>query len=1336
MSRPKKLALWLSLTCLTALFVFAGAALYVIQSNWFKEQIREKLIATVEYATGGRVELKSFQYDWHRLTAEAGGFVLRGTEPVGGPPLVGADSVRVQLKILSVFRKDVDISSLVVNRPQVYLLVREDGSTNIPEPKTKRPPDGKPVLEQLLDLKVKHFEFNQGVVEVNLKSTPLDIRGDNLNAVLSYESKGGPRYVVKASSQQLKLKTVNVETIAGDLALDAFLERDQIVFSHMTYRLNKSAVDAHGTLVHLAKPAFSFQATAEIDVAEAAKIVELPELRSGVLRFQGEATYGTPGFVLSGNVQGSRISYRDRNLTLSQASLKSAVTLTASLVTLRGLSIAALGANFSGRAEVRDYRDLVLDGVVSRLGTAQVGPLFFSRPLTWSGTASGPVHLQASLGSRSHIAVQSELDIQPGTGGVPISGHVGIVFKSRPESLELKQTVLHFPHSQLEVSGTFGDQLRVTLDTTSLEDLQPALALVRSDGKPAELPLQLLPGGRARFSGEVIGEVDHPIVDGDLELDHFRSEGQTVDQLRSRFKANEDELTLASLTAEQGPLHVSASGSVGLANWSPEKSSPLRVSGQVKGLDLASVAKIAGQQVPNLRGTANATFQSSGSFGTPQGSAHIESSELTIFDEHINRLTLDVSLAGNRLQVSKGQLREGEAIVAFSGDYEHALGVWTSGTLHVSSSSGGFPLNDIGIIRKLDPDLRGHLEFDARANAGIKDGQFLIQNVEGKAVLRNVSLGKVDYGSITLDTRTASGQTETAIRADLRDSQVQGSLRVGLSSDYPISGSVQLQKITFATLNALTQPDPKPLPFDGFLQGNLAFSGSLRKLDQLRGRATVDSLEVDPLIPARSRGGLKPEDMVLKNSEPIVVDYENGEAHVRSARFTARDTSLSIAGKVPLLVKDPVDVSVEGSVNLQVFQLIDPNVVSSGLSTLKVNVTGSITNPSLTGTLELKNAAFHLQDFSNGLERANGVIRFDRNRATIQNLTAQTGGGSLSLLGFVTFGGGGPLVYRLEGRATNVRVRYASAVSITSDAVVRFTGTSESSLLSGNITVTRASFDASADIGAMFAATTAPAASPSSDSDLLRGLQLDIHLESAPSLQLSTSLSQDVQAEIDLRLRGSPNRPSVLGRISVNEGQMQVFGTKYTINRGEISFFNPAKIEPVLDVDLETQARGITVTITISGTANKLNVNYRSDPALAPSDIIALLAVGRAPETAVSGLANSQITGNSNAFASGANTVLGQALSPVSNRLQKLFGVTHIKIDPFSQGLDNSTQARLTLEQQISKEITITYITNLAHTTEQIFRFEWTLSKQYSLVGLYNENGVLSVILQYKKRFK
>jgi len=243
-------------------------------------------------------------------------------------------------------------------------------------------------------------------------------------------------------------------------------------------------------------------------------------------------------------------------------------------------------------------------------------------------------------------------------------------------------------------------------------------------------------------------------------------------------------------------------------------------------------------------------------------------------------------------------------------------------------------------------------------------------------------------------------------------------------------------------------------------------------------------------------------------------------------------------------------------------------------------------------------------------------------------------------------------------------------------------------------------------------------------------------VESAPDLQLNTSLSQDVEAEIDLRVRGTPDRPLVLGNISANQGDIKVFGTKYSINRGEVNFVNPVKIEPVLDLDLQTQSRGITVDITVSGTPSKLNINYRSDPPLQPRDIVALLTVGRAPDIA-SNMANAQVTNDVSALQSGANTVLGQAISPASNRLSKLFGITSIKIDPFVQGIiTNTPQARLTVEQQMSRDITITYVTNLSQTSEQIFRLEWALSRQYSVVALRDDNGEFGIDIQYKKRFK
>ena len=178
------------------------------------------------------------------------------------------------------------------------------------------------------------------------------------------------------------------------------------------------------------------------------------------------------------------------------------------------------------------------------------------------------------------------------------------------------------------------------------------------------------------------------------------------------------------------------------------------------------------------------------------------------------------------------------------------------------------------------------------------------------------------------------------------------------------------------------------------------------------------------------------------------------------------------------------------------------------------------------------------------------------------------------------------------------------------------------------------------------------------------------------------------------------------------------------------------RCERLLDLDIQTVARGITVDITVSGTLNKLNLNYRSDPPLQPKDIIALLTVGQ-PPSFTPNLQNAQPANNDvSALQAGANTVLGQAISPASNRLSKLFGITNIKIDPLVQGITNTPQARLTVEQQISKNVTVTYVTNLAQTSEQIFRFEWALNPQYSIVAVRDDNGEFGIDFQYKKRFK
>jgi translocation and assembly module TamB len=307
-------------------------------------------------------------------------------------------------------------------------------------------------------------------------------------------------------------------------------------------------------------------------------------------------------------------------------------------------------------------------------------------------------------------------------------------------------------------------------------------------------------------------------------------------------------------------------------------------------------------------------------------------------------------------------------------------------------------------------------------------------------------------------------------------------------------------------------------------------------------------------------------------------------------------------------------------------------------------------------------------------------------------------------------------------------------VSLTFDGDLRYTGTLQSSMLAGNVTVTKAAFNPSTDVGGLFATYSSAPIFASPQNGFLHHVQLELGIQSSPTLQLTTSLSQDVEAQIDLRVRGTLDKPVVLGRCVVNQGQIQFFGNKYSINRGEVDFFNPLKLEPVLDLDLQTQSSGVTVDITISGTLDRLNINYRSDPPLQPNDIIALLTVGKAPEKA-SGFASSQLSQNA-ALEAGANTLLGSAISPTSSTLQRFFGVTHLKIDPMVQGIVDVPQARVTLEQQISKQVTITYVTNLSRTAEQIFRVELALSREYSIVAIRDENGLFGMSILYKKGFQ
>ncbi|MBM3776259.1 MAG: hypothetical protein FJW37_14025, partial [Acidobacteria bacterium] len=84
---------------------------------------------------------------------------------------------------------------------------------------------------------------------------------------------------------------------------------------------------------------------------------------------------------------------------------------------------------------------------------------------------------------------------------------------------------------------------------------------------------------------------------------------------------------------------------------------------------------------------------------------------------------------------------------------------------------------------------------------------------------------------------------------------------------------------------------------------------------------------------------------------------------------------------------------------------------------------------------------------------------------------------------------------------------------------------------------------------------------------------------------------------------------------------------------------------------------------------------------------------------------------------------------------QRFFGVSRLKIDPSLAGVENNPQARLTIDQQITRDITFTYITNVTSSNPQVVRVEWAISRTWSAVAVREENGLFGVDFLYKRRF-
>lgn len=1312
------------------LFILAvSVGLWYLTTDSFQQLARRRMVAEIESATGGRVDIGSFHTVPLRLQVEVHDLTIHGKEVAGQQPYAHVDKMSAVLSLSAALGAKIGFHSLSLQHPVIHMIFYPDGSTNQPSPGKRASSSD---LERLFSLSARRLEVRDGELLWQDQRIPLNFASDDVSANLYY-SLLHLRYSGNVSIGKAETQFDGWERIRWGAQADFNLDRSGLQINSMRAVSGDSRLRA--TAVHFDFPTLTAQGKYDLDVdlSRASAISGEQELRAGRLSVTGAGSWSPKTFNSQGRfalrdavVHDAAFSGRDlsgsgefslspQKLTLTKVEgqfLRGSYSADAEITNWQALPSAPRNQEQQGAVKLRAH-NLALSELLSGLG-ASFRPV---KKLNLAGNLFGTVDVRwrrsiryAQLG----IAAESSPPLRIQNGQSPLTGSAQLTYDSGSGDMRLSQFTASTPSTQIRASGSLANSVRLSVSSTNVSEWQPLIAQLFPSGPPIHV------SGHASFSGSASGKSSALKVAGNLQLQDFAivlpplagrpKREMHWDSLSADVQASPSSLSMHNAQLRRPDAVVKVNGNVGLDAWNVVPSSPLHLHVDMQNADAGDFTNLVGYD-HELSGKLTAQFQLSGTRSQPQGQGSFSLLNGAVHGQKFDSASASLSLNATKLAIAGMQMARGDARVNGSGTYD-----FSSRSIQLNIRGTNFALADIAPIEHSKISVAGKVDFSAQAS-----GTTSAPEVTANLQIKDLVLNHQPEGNFQLTAASHGADVRVTGRSDFKDAELQIDGNVHLREQWPAHIGFH-----FSHLNA----DPFIESYlhnrtvrQSTIAGDLTLDGPLRSPKDLRLAGDLSDLYAEAGKTS------------FRNDGPIRFTLSAGGFNVDSFHLVGENTDLSGRGSMHITGDRSLDFQANGKVDLKLIQSYDPDITSSGFVTGNGSVSGTLDAPLIKGKLQIENGAIADINLPSALSDINGTLLFNQNQVTIDNLNAHVGGGSVGFSGRAELVGR-QLNFDLRATADAVRLRYPPGVSSTANAQLTWTGSSAASSLAGEITVTKLAFTPGFDFGAYLERTAQVSSLPQTD-PVLNKIRLDLHVVTTPELQMQTSVIR-LQGSADLRVRGSAAKPILLGRADVFEGEAYFNGTKYRLERGGVTFSNPAVTTPFLDLEAVTRVRDYDVTLALTGDISKpngLKVNYRSDPPLPTADIIALLAFGQTTEES----AQLQQTSQSAFSQQASSAMLAAALNAtLNNRAQRLFGNSRIKIDP--QGLESETSTitqngpAVTIEQQVKDNLTLSYTTDVSQTSQQVIRAEYNVSKNVSIVAIRDQNGVVSFDVKIRRR--
>jgi translocation and assembly module TamB len=1399
----------LSLAAAGVLLAFAVAGLYFWASSaHFEDLVRKRIVALIEDATGGRVEIASFHWHLLDLEANAGGLVIHGNEAPSEAPYAEIEQLRVRLSIVGLLSPRILLREADVVRPAFHLIVYEDGSTNQPQPRKAHRP-GRSALDTFFDLQASRVSVQQGLLHYDNRAAafdlqnrwvPLDFDAGDVSLQITYVPASLHRpegYHIEAGAADLNMARGKAGPTNG--LMQATLDLTRFTASLQSLRitsktkaashswLGKSTedhtVEFSGTLEDFAHPRWQGKATGELDMKAMNPVFGYPSTPQGIAHLDLSGAGDEGEFRIDGGVQVNGGAYVQPGVNASGVRLDAHVhadpeqlVVTSIVARLRqggeihgeirltpwlsalpggaalqrgGMRIlrAAPGQNpastpagpvhppppfipINGKVTAQ-FANVSLDTVLDIVGQ---GP--FQR-LGLDTHLSGPATATWTGGDVRTLVVDAKFSLAPSTAQVkneaPASGAVDATYAQRDGAVDLRKLEVNTPASRLEAHGHLGafpltssSSLAVAFHSHNLGEFDAVLRDLglKRNGVSGTAALPVALSGQLDFlSGTWTGSLVHPHIAGDLKATNLGIEmpiipsgkpGQAptsrlveFDSTKATGSYSPERISIGNAMLLRGKTQIDLHGTLDAAPGrvpAYDARSVLHMHLNAGDVGLDDVQTLIGQDLP-LTGKIGAQIQVDGPVQALDGIGWISLADGSAYGEPFTRINAQGAVTNGLVKVNL--LAVTAPAGNFSGNGSYDL---KARRFQVDARGSGIDIASIKRLPIQGSPVKAKLGFSLTGSGTLDDPLLEIHASLRPLVLAGEPLGGVDLVAHTYDQSVTYNAT----------TRLEGA-EVNLHGVTALTGDNDTQaELVFSHFNIdslLKAAHVQGLSGKSALAGTVTVQGPLAHPDQLRGEARLDQLAV-------TIAGVH-----LANQGDVHATLANARINLEPLHVTGEETDLHVQGSLALKDKQQLDLAANGSINLKLAETVDPDITAAGTTTFQVQAHGPLKDPSLQGRIDFQNGSLSLEDIPNGLSQLHGTLEFNQNRLEVRSLTAMSGGGLLSVAGYLAYQHG--IYADLSVTGKGIRIRYPPGVSSLADATLHLQGAQSNLSLGGDVLVTRFSVSPDLDIAALAAQagavqTIAPPDAPSNH------IRLDIHIVSSPQLNFQNAFAK-VAGNVDLQLRGTVASPSLLGRVSITEGSATIAGTRYDLQRGDIFFTNPVRIEPSIDLNATARVEDYDITLGLHGTVNNPAITWRSDPPLPEADVVALLALGRT--------GNQQRLYTQQQEQSLANpttdALLGGALNAtVSSRVQKLFGAGSVKVDPNYLGALGNSTSRIIVEEQMGRHLTLTYATNVNTTSQQLIQAEVSINRQFSLLVARDESGVFSMVVKATRRYR